>query len=237
MSPLLTIDTTQTGGPGHSTRPRTSPQGEFTCSKISLAFKTVDVLFATFPGTTVGSLARASSPNIRIRRSPSWTKTLLGQSNIWNLIFSHHLELLSGKVFVPHLGEKEGDCSWVDHSACRVVRRDRTLSAKKCKKLPKSDFLKKKNLWLTVHPFQVHGCCFRPQLTPDRIKSSHARVAAADMDGVGRKNLTNLPSAWLPSWGQEVPNLDSSLHLYWSLLICTATINTNLIRRSSPGHM
>ena len=39
MSPLLTIDTTQTGGPGHSTNPRTSPQGEFTCSKISPAMK------------------------------------------------------------------------------------------------------------------------------------------------------------------------------------------------------
>ena len=39
MSPLLTIDTTQTGGPGHSTRPKTSPQGEFTCSKISPAMK------------------------------------------------------------------------------------------------------------------------------------------------------------------------------------------------------
>ena len=91
----------------------------------------LNVLFATFPGTTVGSLARASSPNIRIRRSPSWTQTLLGQSNIWNLICWHHLELLSGKVFVPHLGEKEGDCSRVDHRARRVVRRDRTLSAKK----------------------------------------------------------------------------------------------------------
>ena len=34
----------------------------------------------------------------------------------------HHLELLCGKVFVPHLGEKEGDCSRVDHRACRVVR-------------------------------------------------------------------------------------------------------------------
>ena len=87
--------------------------------------------FATFPGTTVGSLARASSPNIRIRRSPSWTKTLRTAIKYLKSNFWHHLELLSGKVFVPHLGEKEGDCSWVDHRACRVVRRDRTLSAKK----------------------------------------------------------------------------------------------------------
>ena len=108
MSPLLTIDTTQTGGPGHSTRPKTSPQGEFTCSKISLAFKTVHhgllLTVDTFPGTTVGSLARASSPKIRIRRSPSWKNQnfMLGSwrfeiqldGTIWNSLVGRSLSLI-----------------------------------------------------------------------------------------------------------------------------------------------
>jgi len=60
MSPLLTMETTQTGGPSLATSPLVEPQG-----------------VSTMPGTTVGSRASASSPRMRIRRSPTIWKSLV----------------------------------------------------------------------------------------------------------------------------------------------------------------
>ena len=77
MSPDLTIDTTHTGGPGlNITRENKhvhilSCNVYFVATRLSTYPGATPQGVTTSPSTTVGSLARASSPSSRISRSPT----------------------------------------------------------------------------------------------------------------------------------------------------------------------
>ena len=137
----------------------------------------------------MGSLARASSPKIRISRSPSWTNgdfrtykfEISIAGTIWNSFVGRSLSLILVRRKVTAL-------EWITVHAGWWGEIEPAVKTIQCNNQPpKSDLSEEKKLMLTVHAFNVHGCSLRPQLTPDPIKTSHwLGVLAGDMETLYR---------------------------------------------------
>ena len=105
MSPLRTIDTTQTGGPGASTSPSTSPQGEITCGKLSLTQRVsissdflpfLEPRWAALPGPLLPKCASVDHPADK-NTAISWPLLIWSFRafpTIWNSFVGRSLSLI-----------------------------------------------------------------------------------------------------------------------------------------------